>query len=326
MFHKVLYLGPLLFLIYINDLPNISEILNFYLFADDTNIYYEDQTPEKLEKVINKELKKLHTWLIVNRLSLNIEKTNFVLFHPFNKPCKNKITLKIQNKAISEKDNVKYLGIMIDSGLTWQAHIDHVSKKISRTIGLLYKIRSFVNKKMMIMLYYSLLFSHLNYGIELWGSSHNIHLNRILILQKRALRIISYCDFRLENFEFYPSDPLFYKHKIHKVQDVFIIRIAKFIYNCLVKNTPVNFHHWFKLTDEIHDYNTRSKYMDINNSIITRTLFVPNARTTNYGLKLIKVQGTKIWNKLPTPLRVENLAFSTFIRKLKTHLLELYEH
>ena len=215
---------------------------------------------------------------------------------------------------------------MIDSGLTWQAHIDHVSKKISRTIGLLYKIRSFVNKKMLMMLYYSLLFSHLNYGIELWGSSHDIYLNRILILQKRALRIITYCDTRLENFAFYPSDPLFYKHHIHKVQDVFIIRMAKFIYNCLIKNTPVNFHHWFKLTDEIHNHNTRSKYVDINNSIITRTLFVPNARTTNYGLKLIKVQGTKIWNKLPTSLRVENLAFSTFIGKLKTHLLELYEH
>ena len=66
--------------------------------------------------------------------------------------------------------------------------------------------------------------------------------------------------------------------------------------------------------------------MDINNSTFTRTLFVPIARTTNYGLKLIKVQGPKIWNKLPTSLRVENLAFSTFIRKLKTHLLELYEH
>ena len=96
-------LGPLLFLIYINDLPNISKVLDFYLFADDTNIYYEAETPEKLESIINKELKQLHTWLIVNRLSLNIEKTNFVVFHPYNKPLRHKITLKIQKKAISEK-------------------------------------------------------------------------------------------------------------------------------------------------------------------------------------------------------------------------------
>ena len=91
-------LGPLLFLIYINDLPNISKILNFYLFADDTNIYFEAETPEKLEWVVNKELKELHTWLIVNRLSLNIDKTNFVVFHPYNKPLKHNITLKIQKK------------------------------------------------------------------------------------------------------------------------------------------------------------------------------------------------------------------------------------
>ena len=76
-------LGPLLFLIYINDLPNISNILQFYLFADDTNIYYEADNLVNLESTINKELKKLRIWLIVNRLSLNIDKTNFVIFHPY---------------------------------------------------------------------------------------------------------------------------------------------------------------------------------------------------------------------------------------------------
>ena len=91
--------------------------MDFYLFADDTNIYFE--TPEKLESVLNNELKELYTWLIVNRLSLNINKTNFVVFRPYNKPLKHNITLKIQKKAIAEKKIVKYLGIMIDSGLTY---------------------------------------------------------------------------------------------------------------------------------------------------------------------------------------------------------------
>ena len=75
-------LGPLLFLLYINDLPNISKVLNFYLFADDTNIYCEANTLQELQFTINRELKELRTWLIVNRLSLNIDKTNFVIFHP----------------------------------------------------------------------------------------------------------------------------------------------------------------------------------------------------------------------------------------------------
>ena len=108
-------LGPLLFLIYINDLPNISKILNFYLFADDTNIYYESSSLDNLERTVNSELNKLFLWLNVNRLSLNIDKTNFIVFHPYNKPKKKRITIKINNKAIKEKEYIKYLGVLIDS-------------------------------------------------------------------------------------------------------------------------------------------------------------------------------------------------------------------
>ena len=246
-------LGPLLFLIYINDLPNISKILNFYLFADDTNIYFEAETPEKLERVVNKELKELHIWLIVNILSINIDKTNFVIFHPYNKPLKHNITLKIQKKAITPKNSVKYLGIMIDSGLTWQIHIDSLSKKISRSIGLLYKIRPFVNKNILKMLYYSLIFSHLSYAIEIWGSAVNIHLNRLLILQKRAVRILSQLNMRVRHDEYLliPSDPLFFTMEILKIHDIFKLRIVKFIFNCLIKNIPSNFYFWFILTNTI---------------------------------------------------------------------------
>ena len=96
-------LGPLLFLLYINDLPNISNVLDFYLFADDTNIYYESDSLQELEKTINKELQKLYLWLNVNRLSLNIDKTNYIIFHPYNKPMKEHITIKINKNAMKEK-------------------------------------------------------------------------------------------------------------------------------------------------------------------------------------------------------------------------------
>ena len=93
-------LGPLLFFIYINDLPNISKILNFYLFADDTNIYYESSSLDNLERTVNSELNKLFLWLNVNRLSLNIDKTNFIVFHPYNKPKKKRITIMFTNLTV----------------------------------------------------------------------------------------------------------------------------------------------------------------------------------------------------------------------------------
>ena len=108
-------LGPLLFFLYINDLPNISKILDFYLFADDTNIYYEDVSLQVLEKKVNKELKKLNLWLNMNRLSLNVMKTNFVIFNPYNKPLKHNVTIIINRIALKESDHIKYLGVMIDS-------------------------------------------------------------------------------------------------------------------------------------------------------------------------------------------------------------------
>ena len=140
-------LGPLLFLIYINDLPNISKILNFYLFADDTNIYLDSSSLKDIERTINMELQKLYLWLNVNRLSLNIDKTNFLIFHPYNKNLKQHVTIKINKKAIKEKEFIKYLGVLVDSSLSWKHHISNLTKKISRSIGVMYKLRPFFTIK-----------------------------------------------------------------------------------------------------------------------------------------------------------------------------------
>ena len=96
----------------------ISTDLKFFLFANDTNIYFESDNLIRLEKAVNRELKKLYLWLNVNRLSLNVTKTNFIIFHPYNKP--KYITIKINNNAIMEKDNIKYLGVIIDSQINWK--------------------------------------------------------------------------------------------------------------------------------------------------------------------------------------------------------------
>ena len=142
-------LGPLLFLIYINDIHNASDKLEFYLFADDTNWLYTDKNLRSLETTMNLELSRVCEWLTANKLSLNIKKTNFVIFHPYQKRLNYEVTLKIYNNhthtelAQERKDYIKYLGVLIDSHLTWKYHISHVGSKISRNIGIIARLRHF---------------------------------------------------------------------------------------------------------------------------------------------------------------------------------------
>ena len=215
-------LSPLLFLLYINDLPNTSNVLNFYLFTDDTNIYYESNSLQELEKTINKELNKLYLWLNINRLSLNIDKTNYLIFHPYNKPMKKHITIKINKKAINEKVYIKYLGVLIDSTLSWKHQISNISKKISQAIGIMYKLRHFLPMKVMKNVYYSLVYSNILYAIEAWESGFKTDLDKLLILQKRAIRLMTYNDtYPTVSGPLIASDPIFVKLGILKINDIY---------------------------------------------------------------------------------------------------------
>ena len=304
-------------------LPNISKVLDFYLFADDTNLYHEDESLQRLEKKINKELRNLYLWLSVNRLSLNIDKTNFVIFHPFNKPIKYNVTIKIHNKAICEKKSIKYLGVLIDSTLSWTEHISNTSKKLSRAVGILYKLRPFVNLNIMKNIYYALIYSHLVYAIEVWGSASDIHLSKLLTLQKRAVRLMTYKDeLPVLPGPLYPSLPLFLDLGFLKVKDIFTLQISKFIHKCIFLNIINNFNNWFRLSKDVHSYLTRANY---NISLLgnTNNLFIPFGRTTNYGLKQIRINGPKIWNSLPSDIRnIKSLI--KFKSSLKYYLLETY--
>ena len=128
-------LGPLLFLVYINDISNSSDQLKFYLFADDTNFLYADKNLGVLENKVNAEVGKISDWLIANRLSLNIKNSNFVIFRPTQKILNYQVNLKVfdhhTNSYISleRKKFIKYLGVLIDEDLSWSHHIAHVAPK-----------------------------------------------------------------------------------------------------------------------------------------------------------------------------------------------------
>ena len=317
--------GPLLFLIYINDLPNISKILKFYLFADDTNIYYESTNSKELEKVLNRELKKLYQWLCVNRLSLNIKKTNFVIFHPFNKKVGVPITLLINKKAISEQKYVKYLGVLIDSSLTWKYHIANIAKKVSRSIGVMYKIRPFVKTNILKNIYYSLIYSHLVYAIQVWGSAFETHKIKLMVLQKKAVRMITFNDERLQTWSLVHSSPLFKELEMLKINEIFELQLLCFIFDCLHHLSPTQFHGWFTLTSNVHDHATRSNSIVGSNDelVPTNNLFISTVRTTYYGLRSIKVFAAKLWNKIPFYIR-KIVSRNCFKIHLKDYYLDGY--
>ena len=267
-------------------------------------------------------MKKLNLWLNVNRLSLNIAKTNFVIFHPYNKPLKGRVTIVIKKKAIAEKSAIKYLGVTIDSTLSWNDHILNISKKISRAIGVMFKIRPSVNTAILKNLYYALIYSHLVYAIQIWGSACDTHLMRIMVLQERALRLMVYEDFNDIPGPLAASAPIFAKLEILKLKNIFRFQISRFIHNCLRSKSNNNFHNWFILNNEIHNYHTRSNYQIAFNIIVTNNLFIPIARTTNYGLKLTKVIGPKIWNSIPWEIRKIN-SICGFKKFLKCYLLSV---
>ena len=130
-------LGPLLFLIFINDIPNTSlhfarRKFAFYLFADDTSIYFESGNLEQLQKVVNSELKHIKKWLDANKLALNVEKTNFVIFHSPQKPLYENIIIKFGKQHVTKAKDVKFLGLL-DENLSWKHHLSELSKKLART-------------------------------------------------------------------------------------------------------------------------------------------------------------------------------------------------
>ena len=164
-------LGPLLFILYINDFSRASELLFSIIFADDTSVFIEGTHYEQVISILNKELKKVDVRLQANKLTINLKKTHYMVFH--RSRIKHKYTHEVQIKGniINHVCNTKFLGIIIDSKLNWVDHINHIKNKISKSIGIIYKIRNFLDKNTLQNLYYTL-FSHISSIVLRYGETH----------------------------------------------------------------------------------------------------------------------------------------------------------
>ena len=172
-------LGPLLFLIYINDMFKASKSLSTIMFADDTNLFLSHKNVKEMFKLMNEELEKFNIWFKANKLSLNTDKTKFTLFHKSsqseNLPLKLP-DLTMNNIIIERKESLKFLGVLIDDTLSWKNHIKIIESKLACAIGLLYKSRHYLDLNSRKLLYFSFVHSHLSYANITWGATHSVQI------------------------------------------------------------------------------------------------------------------------------------------------------
>ena len=236
-------------------------------------------------------------------------KTNFVLFHhPPQKTSPSLIKLNINQKPIEQRKSINYLGILIDSNLNWKHQIVNISKKIKRSVGVYEsKIRYYVNRSILIQLYYSFVYPILTYGITVWGNTYNTTLNPIITLQKKAIRIITFSIYNAH------THSLFKENKIIKLHDLIFLYNALFMYDYYTCKLSPAFSQFFIEINKIHNHNTRLASK--------KTFYLPAART-NYGKFSKRFQGVKIWNSIEE--KYKSLKKYAFKQNLKSDILDGY--
>ena len=283
-------LGPLFFLLYINDLPGlINDISSPTVFADDTSIIFTNSNYPDLKHEIDAVIEKIIKWFETNSLILNLDKTYFM--HFVTKPNL-AVDLQISYKAdiISATNTTNFLGLSLDSSLSWKLHIEHLSSKLNSACYLIRSLRSVISRQNLRTIYFSYVHSIMVYGIIFWGSSPLSDI--IFKLQKRTIRIMMNVNNRQS------CRDLFKKLSILPLHSQYILSLSLFV----VKNIDK-----FKSNSEIHSINTRHRF----------DLFPPAAKLSKYQ-KGAYYSGIQIFNQLPQSIK----CLSGNVKKFKTALKE----
>ena len=295
-------LGPLLFLIYINDMINCSDIFFLSQFADDSTVTYSSSNLNNTISKIENEFRHILNWLSANKLIINLTKTNLMLFT--NRPRPFSISISANGQLIEEVEKTKFLGVILDNKLKWNAHIDYITRKISKSVSILKMVKYTFPGDILKTLYYTLIYPYYTYCNIIWCSAANLHLEPLVKLQKKAIRIICKAGY-LDH-----TDPLFSKLNLLKVQDIYDLSCAKFLYQCHNSNIYSYFLTKLKKNSDYHKYETRNR----------NKVRKPVSRLQQFDNSFI-YNGVELWNKIPES--VQNVAnLQLFKIKIKILILD----
>ena len=295
-------LGPLLFLIYINDLASICNQLFPVMYADDSNLFAEGSDIIELQNIMNRELVKVSRWLRLNKLSLNIDKTHFMIFKRQRRLVESVPEICIDSNSIHQVAKTKFLGVYIDENLSWNAHINYISGKVSRGIGVLKKAKRYLNSTTLHLLYYTFIYPYLGYCNIIWGNTYTTYLSKLQVLQKKIVRLIANLSYRAHT-----SDS-FKKLRILKCRNIHNYQTGIFIYKHKNKEFPPLFNYLFNTST--HGYNTRRS-----NEYVAHKFNIELTRRS------LRHEGIKFWNKICDTIGTCTTV-NTFKYNLKDYLLK----
>ena len=295
-------LGPLLFNLYINDLKQSLEKCKGLLYADDTTIYVSGDNIPSLYNIINKEMKNISEWFKANKLTLNTNKTTYMTFG--NKLTEENNCISLNNTQIKKCDVTKFLGIYLDSTLSWSAHIKYLGNKLSSGLYALNLVK-YLPSKHLTTIYYSLVHSYLNYGCILWGNSDKKYTRKLEILQKKCVRSIFHAKYNAE------SRPLFKRGSILTLKDIFQLETTKLMSRIYTDSAATPLTEMFIRNCDIHMHNTRQQ-----------TTFNIRCYKNSKVCKSFLAQGPKFWLNIDRDLRQKNV--SSLCRNIKKNMLNEY--
>ena len=302
-------LGPLLFIIYINDLPNCLKITTPRMFADDTNLTAVGETLGEAEERAGVDLRNVQKWLSLNKLSLNIAKTEYILIASRHKITRIDVqpTVKINSQHIKRVKCTKVLGVQIDEHLSWNQHIEYSANKISSGIGAIRKLRTFIDTSTLVLVYNALIQPYFDYCCEVWDTLGKGLSERLQKLHNRAARLIM-------NLKNEHGHSVLARNSLgwELLEKRRVEMKARIMYKTVNKLAPSRLCDLFQNVNKINDYNLRGS---------STRVYIPMPKT-EFLKQSFCYDGAKIWNQLPDEIR-NSASLTSFCRKLSSSTFDL---